>query len=203
MQKIKHTLLFLVAMLFFNVAFGQVQQDTLKNTDPSLNGQYEFMLRKSKSLYGARLINPTRLSALWKSVNDTLKKERKQLQQARQEIKSQAGNISSLKGEVNGKESSLANANAAVNEIKFLGIAFDKGTYNTIVWAIIIVLAIGLAIVIFQSGKLRHEAKYRTELYQEVADEFQAHKVKAKDKEMRLARELQDERNKWDERGGR
>ncbi|WP_293305056.1 hypothetical protein [Pedobacter sp. UBA5917] len=203
MQKIKHTLLFLVAMLFFNVAFGQVQQDTLKNTDPSLNGQYEFMLRKSKSLYGARLINPTRLSALWKSVNDTLKKERKQLQQARQEIKSQAGNISNLKGEVNGKESSLANANAAVNEIKFLGIAFDKGTYNTIVWAIIIVLAIGLAIVIFQSGKLRHEAKYRTELYQEVADEFQAHKVKAKDKEMKLARELQDERNKWEEGRGR
>ncbi|WP_343523324.1 hypothetical protein [Pedobacter sp.] len=203
MQKIKHTLLFLVAILFFNIAFGQVQQDTLKNTDPSLNGQYEFMLRKSKSLYGARLINPTRLSALWKSVNDTLKKERKQLQQARQEIKAQAGSISSLKGEVSGKESSLANANAAVNEIKFLGIAFNKGTYNTIVWTIIIVLAIGLAIVIFQSGKLRHEAKYRTELYQEVADEFQAHKVKAKDKEMKLARELQDERNKWDEGRGR
>ncbi|MFD2583685.1 hypothetical protein ACFSR6_14390 [Pedobacter vanadiisoli] len=203
MQKIKHILLFLVAILFFNVAFGQAQQDTLKNTDPSLNGQYEFMLRKSKSLYGARLINPSRLSALWKSVNDTLRKERKQLQQARQEIKAQAGNISSLKGEVSGKESSLANANAAVNEIKFLGIAFDKGTYNTIVWAIIIVLAIGLAIVIFQSGKLKHEAKYRTQLYQEVADEFQAHKVKAKDKEMKLARELQDERNKWDEGRGR
>ncbi|MGN7988175.1 hypothetical protein ACTJKC_12590 [Pedobacter sp. 22226] len=203
MQKIKHTLLFLAALLFVNFAFAQTKQDTTKNTDPSLNGQYNFMLSKSKSLYGARLINPTRLSALWKSVTDTLKKERKQLQEARQEIKAQAGNISSLKGEVSGKESSLANATAAVNDIKFLGISFDKGTYNTIVWAIIIVLAIGLAFVIFQSGKLRHEAKYRTELYQEVADEFQAHKVKAKDKEMKLARELQDERNKWDEGRGR
>jgi len=203
MQKIKHTLLFLGAMLFLNVAFGQASPDTTKNTDPSLNGQYNFMLKKSKSLYGARLINPSRLSSLWKSVNDTLRKERKQLQEARQEIKSQAGNISSLKGEVNGKESSLANATAAVNEIKFLGISFDKGTYNTIVWSIIIALGIGLAFVIFQSGKLRHEAKYRTELYQEVADEFQAHKVKAKDKEMKLARELQDERNKWDEGRGR
>jgi uncharacterized protein HemX len=203
MQKIKHTLLFLGAMLFLNVAFGQALPDTTKNTDPSLNGQYQFMLKKSKSLYGARLINPSRLSSLWKSVNDTLRKERKQLQEARQEIKSQAGNISSLKGEVNGKESSLANANAAVNEIKFLGVSFNKGTYNTIVWAIIIVLGVGLAFVIFQSGKLRHEAKYRTELYQEVADEFQAHKVKAKDKEMKLARELQDERNKWDDGRGR
>lgn len=203
MQKIKHTLLFLGAMLFLNVAFAQTAPDTTKNTDPSLNGQYQFMLKKSKSLYGAKLINPNRLSSLWKSVNDTLKKERKQLQEARKEIKTQAGNISNLKGEVTGKESSLANATASVNEIKFLGISFNKGTYNTIVWSIIIVLGIGLAFIIFQSGKLRHEAKYRTELYQEVADEFQAHKVKAKDKEMKLARELQDERNKWDEGRGR
>jgi len=203
MQKIKHTLLFLGAMLFLNVAFGQVLPDTSKNTDPSLNGQYEFMLKKSKSLYGARLINPSRLTSLWKSVNDTLKKERRQLQEARKEIKTQSDNISSLKGEVSGKENSLANATASVNEIKFLGISFEKGTYNTIVWAIILVLGAALAIVIFQSGKYRREATYRTQLYQEVADEFQAHKVKAKDKEMKLARELQDERNKWDDARGR
>ena len=204
MQKIKHTLLFLGAMLFFNIAFGQTAlPDTSKNTDPSLSGQYQFMLKKSKSLYGAKLINPSRLTALWKSVSDTLRKERKQLQEARQEIKAQSNNISTLKGEVNGKESSLADATASVNEIKFLGISFNKGTYNTIVWAIIIILGAGLAIVIFQSGKYRKESTYRTQLYQEVADEFQAHKVKAKDKEMKLARELQDERNKWDDARGR
>lgn len=203
MQKIKHTLLFLGVMLFFNVAFGQVLPDTSKNTDPSLNGQYQFMLKKSKSLYGSRLINPSRLSSVWKSVNDTLRKERKQLQEARQQIKTQNDNISGLKTEVTGKETSLASSNAMVNEINFLGISFNKGTYNTMVWAIILILAAGLGIVIFQSGKYRHEATYRTQLYQEVADEFQAHKVKAKDKEMKLARELQDERNKWDEGRGR
>jgi uncharacterized protein HemX len=203
MQKIKHTLLFLGAMLFLNIAFGQTLPDTTKNTDPSLNGQYQFMLKKSKSLYGARLINPSRLSGVWKSVNDTLRKERKQLQEAKQEIKTQAQTISTLKGEVSGKENSLADATASVNEIKFLGISFNKGTYNTIVWAIIIILGAGLAIVIFQSGKYRKEATYRTQLYQEIADEFQAHKVKAKDKEMKLARELQDERNRWDDSRGR
>jgi len=203
MQKLKPTLLFLAVMLLVNIAFGQAKQDTSKNTDPSLNGQYNFLLKKSKSLYGAKLINPSRLSSLWKSVNDTLRKERKQLTQAKQEIKSQKDNIASLKGEVTGKESSLASATASVNEISFLGIAFNKGTYNTIVWAIIIILGAGLAIVIFQSGKYRKEANYRTQLYQEVADEFQTHKVKAKDKEMRLARELQDERNKWDDARGR
>lgn len=203
MQKITPTLLFLGAMLFLNAAFAQVLPDTTKNTDPSLNGQYQFMLKKSKTLYGAKLINPSRLTSLWKSVSDTLRKERKQLQEAKLEIKTQSQNISSLKGEVSGKENSLADATASVNEIKFLGISFNKGTYNTIVWAIIIILGAGLAIVIFQSGKYRKEATYRTQLYQEVADEYQAHKIKAKDKEMKLARELQDERNKWDDARGR
>ncbi|MFC3562083.1 BAR domain-containing protein [Pedobacter jamesrossensis] len=203
MQKFKHIIYCLGALLFLNVAFAHAQQDTSKNTDPSLNGQYQFMLKKSKSLYGARLINPARLSGVWKSVNDTLRKERKQLADARQQIKTQADNIASLKGEVTGKETSLASATASVNEISFLGIPFNKGTYNTIVWAIIIILAAALAIVILQTGKFRKEATYRTQLYQEVADEFQAHKVKAKDKEMRLARELQDERNKWDDAGRR
>ncbi|UKT62893.1 hypothetical protein [Pedobacter mucosus] len=203
MRKLKHTLLLLGALLFLNVAFVQAQQDTTKNTDPSLSGQYNFLLSKSKNLYGSKLINPSRLASLWKSVNDTLRKERKQLIEARAQIKVQKDNISSLKTEVTGKESSLESSNALVNEINFLGISFNKSTYNTIVWAIILILAAGLAIVIFQSGKYRTEATYRTQLYQEVADEFQTHKVKAKDKEMKLARELQDERNKWDDNGRR
>ena len=203
MQKFKQLFYLLSAILLLNSSLANAQQDTSKNADPSLNGQYQFMLSKSKSFSGARLINPNRLANLWKSVNDTLKKERKQLLEANTRIKSLTANISGLKTEVSGKESSLASSNAMVNEIKFLGISFDKGTYNTMVWAIIIILGAGLAFVIFQSGKYRYEATYRTQLYQEVADEFQAHKVKAKDKEMKLARELQDERNKWDEGRGR
>ncbi len=190
----------LFAFLSFSLSvFSQVQRDSTKNLDPSLNGQYRYILSKSKSLYGSKLINPARLAGLWKSVNDTLKKERKQLALANNKIKLQKDASLNLKTEISSKESALANATASVNEISFLGIPFQKGTYSVMVWAIIIVLAIALAIVIFQTGKYRHDAKYRTDLYQEVADEFQAHKVKAKDKEMKLARELQDERNKWDD----
>ena len=108
MQKITPTLLFLGAMLFLNAAFAQVLPDTTKNTDPSLNGQYQFMLKKSKTLSGAKLINPSRLTSLWKSVSDTLRKERKQLQEAKLEIKTQSQNISSLKGEVSTVDGSIS-----------------------------------------------------------------------------------------------
>ncbi|MET4080809.1 hypothetical protein ABIB40_000753 [Pedobacter sp. UYP30] len=199
MQFLKKTTLLFFALTLLISFLANAQQDTTKNADHSLNGQYRFMLSKSKSLYGSRLINPGRLSVLWRSVTDTLKKERKELAQAKGKINSQKDASDNLKSEISNKQSALVTATAAVNEIGFLGIPFQKGTYSVMVWSIIILLAVALAIIIFQSGKYRQEAKYRTELYQEVADEFQTHKVKAKDKEMKLARELQDERNKWDD----
>jgi len=107
--------------------------------------------------------------------------------------------VSYLKTEISGKDASLTENTNKVNEIRFLGIAFEKGTYNIIVWSIIGILAIGLIIVIATSGKNITEAKHRSQLYNEISDEYQAYKAKAVEKERKLARELQDERNKLDE----
>lgn len=169
--------------------------DTVKNTDPSLRGQYQFMLSRSKTINGYKLINPSRLDAVWKSVSDTLRKERVELNKAHTKINEQAKTITNLQGEITGKETSLSNTNAKVNEISLLGLSFTKGTYNIIVWSIILVLAIALFVVIARSAKNILEAKHRTQLYDEVSNEYQAYKAKSNEQQRKLARELQDERN--------
>ncbi|HWW39004.1 hypothetical protein [Pedobacter sp.] len=186
------------AICLLLIAQSTFAQDTTK-TDPSLSGQYQFMLSKSKTLYGAKLINPARLSGLWKNVKDTINTERKQLVASKAKINEQQKAIADLKAQIEGKESSLASSNAKLNEISFLGIPFTKSTYNSIVWTLIIVLALALAFVVVRSAKHIHEAKYRSNLYQEIADEYQAYKVKSNEKEKKLARELQDERNKFED----
>ena len=178
---------------------GQLTKDSTGTIDPSLKGQYQLMLSKSKSLNGYKLINPARLSALWRSVNDTLTTGRKQLVGATKKITAHENNIASLKAQISGNENSLASSNARVNEISFLGISFTKSNYNVIVWSLIIALAAALTVVILRSAKHIHESKYRSTLYEEIAQEYQAYKTKANDKEKKLARELQDERNKLDE----
>lgn len=167
--------------------------------DPSLKGQYESLLYKSKTYYGYKLVNPARLTSFYKSVADSIKKERTSGKTVQTRIAGQAQTIDSLNKLIKGKESSLESSNSKADEISFLGIPFSKSTYNMIVWAIIIILAIAFAFVVISSGKNVHEAKYRTELYEEVSKEYQTFKVKANDKEKKLARELQDERNKLDE----
>jgi hypothetical protein len=173
--------------------------DTVKNKDFSLKGQYQFMLSRSKNFDGYRLINPSRLASVWKSVNDTLRKERQELATAKAKIAQQNSSISGLKTNINEKEDTLNNAQAKVDEINFLGIGFNKGTYNIIVWSLIIGLALALFIVIARSAKNILEAKHRTQLYEEVNAEYQAFKAKANEKERKLARELQDERNAMEE----
>jgi uncharacterized coiled-coil protein SlyX len=176
----------------------KVIKDTAK-VDPSLRGQFQQIVSKSKTMYGYKLINPDRLSSWYRGVNDTLVKERKQLRTAKSKIAEQEKAITDLKTQITGNETSIASTNAKMNEISFLGISFTKSSYNTIVWSLIIVLALALAIIIFRSAKLLHEAKYRTGLYDEIAQEYQNYKTKANDKEKKLARELQDERNKLEE----
>jgi hypothetical protein len=58
-------------------------------------------------------------------------------------------------------------------------------------------------VVIARSGSFRREARYRTQLYNELEEEFKTYKTKANDKEKKLARELQTERNKLDDLLGR
>lgn len=188
-----------IAALMLNLnTQAQLPADSGK-IDPSLKGQYEFMLSRSKTLNGYKLVNPNRLSILWKNAGDSLRNERRQLSTAKQKIAEQEKNIATLNKQITGTESSLASSQARLDEISFLGIPFSKSTYNMIVWTLIIILTLALVIVILRSAKHIHEAKYRSGLYEEIAQEYQAYKVKANEKEKKLARELQDERNKLDE----
>jgi hypothetical protein len=187
-----------VLFSFVLLAHSSVAQDTAK-LDPSLQGQYQLMLSKSRTLDGYKLVNPGRLSTFWKNVRDTIATERKDLNTARIKITEQQKSINDLQGQIQGKDTALSSSNAKLNEISFLGMSFTKSTYNTMVWTLIIIMALALAILVFRSIKLLHEAKYRSDLYNEVAAEYQNYKVKANDKEKKLARELQDERNKFEE----
>jgi len=189
----------IIAVLLLNLnAQSQIPADSAKAA-PGLRGQYEFMLSKSKTINGYKLINPGRLAGLWKSVADSLNTSRRQLGAVKLKLAEQEKTIASLKGQISGTETSLATSNAKLNEISFLGISFTKSNYNVIVWSLILVLAAALAIIILRSAKHIHEAKYRSSLYEEISQEYQSYKTKANDKEKKLARELQDERNKLDE----
>jgi len=171
--------------------------DSALQKDKSLNGQYQYLLSKLYH-YQQPLV-----AALWKNMKDTLNTERRQLKEAKASLAEQGKNVESLKSDANNKEQALNESNAKRDEISLLGIPFTKATYNLVMWGLVIVFGVVAVIVIARSGAHSREAKYRIKLYEELDEEYKAFKAKANEKEKKLARELQTERNKLDELLGR
>lgn len=175
-------------------------KDSLRNTDWSLLGQYDYLLSRSKNANGYKLVNPYRLASFWKSVSDTLANERKKLNAANAKLSAQTKTIStaqplSTEETVKLDEAPETNANTTTDKLIFLGMSFTKAGYHTLVWGLILGLTTTLFIVIVRSAKNINEAQHKTELYEELTAEFQKFKSKANEKERKLTRELQDERN--------
>ena len=157
--------------------------------DKSLNGQYQYLLAKVYH-YQQPLI-----AALWKSASDTLNSNRRKLQAAQNKLTVQNKTVDSLTTEVTNKDKAIDQTDG----VDVLGIVLKKTTYNSIVWGLVAIFGITALVVILRSGGFKREARYRSQLYTELEEEFKNYKVKANDKEKKLARELQTERNKLDE----
>jgi hypothetical protein len=165
-------------------------------TDKSLHGQYQYLLTKVYN-YQQPLV-----SALFKNYSDTLSLTRRQLKEAQATLLAQTKTIDTLKASATTKDQTLAESKSKVNEVTLLGIPVTKSTYNLIMWGLVIGFGVIAAIVIARSGSHSREAKYRTKLYNELEEEYKNYKTKANEKEKKLARELQTERNKLDELTG-
>lgn len=200
MIKFFSTVLILTALLTIS-GFSTLQaQDTTQTEDKSLAGQYREIIQKSKNNdQGYKVVLPSRLASFNRNFADSLRQTRSKLSEAQSKIAVQNKTISSLKADVTGKEQSLTASKSMVDEISMLGIPVNKSTYNWIMWGLVISLGAGLAFVVFRSASYRKEARYRTTLFTELSEEFQTFKTKSNEKEKKLARELQTEKNRLDE----
>lgn len=166
-------------------------------TDKSLNGQYQYLLSKVYH-YQQPLI-----MALWKNYSDTLGTVRRKLNDVNGKLKLQTLKADSLQKDITDKEQNLSASNAVADSVSLLGMPLTKATYNWIMWGLVIGFGVIAAIVIARSGAHSREANYRTKLYNELEEDYKTYKAKANEKEKKLARELQTERNKLDELLGR
>jgi hypothetical protein len=175
-----------------------IKQVDLKQLEgKSLRGQYEYFLSKSYN-YQQDL-----LTRFYKNMVDTLNIERHKITELRSKVATQTQAVSTLKADVSSKEQSLTESNAKVDNINVFGALLPKATYNLVMFGLVGGLALALVIVIVTTAKYKHEARHRIELYNEIDEEYKSFKAKANEKEKKLARELQTERNKVDELMGR
>jgi signal transduction histidine kinase len=197
-MRLKLTILLLIILIIYTTVNVQAQKPAT-----TLSQQYKDVVTNAGSYQGFKEIRQDKLDLLWKNVSDSLNKERALLAEAKAKLGSNDQAALSTKAELENAKKELALSKARLDQISVLGLYMEKGTYNSIMWGLVFLLTAGLAFAIYRTSSSLKEARYRTGLYNDLSEEFQKHKVNANEKEKKLARELQTERNRIAELTGR
>lgn len=194
-SRLKTTVLLLIIFTTLNV---QAQ-----TPGTSLAQQYQDVVVKSGSYQGFKEIRQDKIELFWKNIQDTLTRERTLKNEANAKIQESAQTVNQSKAELESVQKQLEESKASVNQVNLLGMPVEKGIYSMVMWGIVSLLGAGLAFAIYRSSSSVNEARYRSGLFNDLTEEFQKYKVTANEKEKKLARELQTERNRIAELTGR
>ena len=189
-QIIKQAILFI--LLFSSITTFAQQTGSL-----SIDEQFKQITETSNNYQEYKVIKKTELQKLWKNTNDTIKAKQLAYAKTQNSTKEKDLTIAQLKQNFDKKNAELTAAINANNEILLLGfIPLSKSSYNFMMCGIIILLIAAAGFFYFRSQYANRQASEKTALYNEVSEEYKTFKSKAHENEKKLARALQDERNK-------
>lgn len=185
----------LLTLLGSSAAFAQ----TAEPENRSLNDQFRELRDKAETYNEYRVIKGSSLNSFWKSVQDSL-------QSYRTGLDSRAASISELNTQLNDHrqrlqqlEEDLNLSRSRENSLPFLGFHLHKQVYNTVVWVLIFGLSAATIAMSVRSIQHGRNAGRAAEDLQELEAEYEEFRKKAQEKQTKLARELQTERNRVEE----
>lgn len=197
----KHSFLLLIFATFVSAAAAQTAADALKNDAQTLRERYLVLKNKSEDYQDYKVIKENLLDAWWRVVVDSLQAKQAAIRNAQvNAIRLQAElnqNIESLKS----KEASMQEVVYASTHIKVLGIDFDKGFFAGLVGFMIFGLMVAIGVIIYSMKIMRRNLDEKADLAETISREFEEYKRKAMEKQTKLSRELQNERNRLQELG--
>ncbi|CAN5491771.1 hypothetical protein BH09BAC3_BH09BAC3_33370 [soil metagenome] len=166
------------------------------DANSTLKQRFQIMKTKSQSYNDYKVIKETVLDGVWKITSDSINAGKVVLQDARTKIADLESKLKITQDTLRNNEASVKEMTYAGSHISVLGIAFQKGMFVTIV-AVIVVALIGILLAIVGRLKSMHSAvKEKEDLVASTTLEFEEYKRKALERQTKLSRELQNERNK-------
>ncbi|MCG8308490.1 MAG: hypothetical protein MI975_13940 [Cytophagales bacterium] len=195
----KNNILVPVLFLFLSPFIVNAQSEEGSQQNPTLRSQFQEMLEKSETYTEYKVIKRTSLSQYSRAVQDSLNARKTEINSLKSTVADQKSQIGTLSSRITELEAQLEKSEALRGSLTFLGLNLNKATYHTIVWVIIIALA---AFGVFaytsfvRSNKITSNTKKE---YKSLEVEYEEHKKKSHEKQIKMGRELQTERNMVEE----
>ena len=154
------------------------------------------MKTKSQSYNDYKVIKETVLDGVWKITRDSIAARKIMLANANKTIADLKAQANVAKTTLEQKEASMQDVLYDSTHISVLGIPMTKQFFLGAVAVLVAVLGIALILITGKLKMMYTSVKEKSELALAIHSEYEEYKRKALDKQTKLSRELQNERNK-------
>lgn len=173
-----------------------ISSTALAQTSESLSTRYGQMKEKSQTFKDYKVIKETTLDAFWTSVADSIVRKEQALAAASEEIQVVKNQLAQMQIEIKQREAAVSEIVFDSEHITVLGISFHKAFFISLFFILFGSLIALLALSFTRSQLLHKSVKEKSESMLVLNSEFEEYKHRAVEKQMKLSRELQNERNR-------
>lgn len=177
----------------FLLSFTAVQaQDASKSIDE----QFTEVIDGSNNYQQFKVIEKVKMTRLQQNTKKRIDGLQAEIENLKSEMAQQQAAAAQVSTDLAQTQATLETTEGEKDSMNFFGAQMSKGNYNTMVWSIAGVLLLALLFFIFKfrsSNVLTKTAQHKLD---ETEAEFEDYRRKALEKEQKLGRQLQDERNR-------
>ena len=187
--------LLITLLIFTAFTLKSNAQDSILTTNP-IQQKFQELIESSNNYQEYKVVNYDELVNLRDNTNDYIQELKDQITVGKNTADQQEEEIANLEAELKTTQQNLQKVTEEKDNIVFLGMPLTKGTYMAMMWGVVAILVLALVFFIYRfknSNTVTKEAKKRLD---DTEQEFDTYKKKALEKEQRLGRLLQDEKNK-------
>ncbi len=196
----------LIFLLLCCLTFGAYAQDatteeddTAVPADATLNEQFNRLKESSNTYNNFKIIREAKLNTFWTGVTDSIAATKNQLQLTQTKVNDLQAELEGIKKSIAAKDKELAAHQHAITHISVLGIDIPKENFIYTFWGVISFLVLALLIIGYrfrENNRVTATTRKENTTLKEDMEEF---KKRSLEKEQKLRRELQTERNTVEE----
>jgi uncharacterized protein YlxW (UPF0749 family) len=166
-----------------------------------ITDSFDQILEEHRTWETYKVVPVTRMEAFANALKDSVEAYNQKIASLSNAVKENQQQLDKAREDVSQLRVELSESERRSDEILFLGMAFGKASYHTLVWGLIVLL-FGFSaftyLLFLRSNRVTRVSKKEREDLMEVLEE---QRTKSREREVKLKRELQTVINQLNERG--
>lgn len=162
----------------------------------SIDKQFEEMIKSSNNFQEYKVVKLYMISDLRTETLNQINRLSDEIETLNEKNEQQAQELVQIENKLETSNADLEKAEKSKDEFTWLGMQIQKGSYQNVVYGIIILLVLFLLFLIVRYRNNKAETIDSKKKLEETEAEFDEYRKKALDTQQKLGRELQDERLK-------